>query len=130
MNAGRKIILSTIVWAATNTVVAHAQPQGQARYHVFPQFAHGRLPDGSSYKTTLMVAYPSLISLNAKCTLVVMDGSVAFPNNILVERTFEMVPFEWEVVTVPDMNRFTQGWVYLNCDHEVSAHLVYALYDS
>jgi hypothetical protein len=94
-------------------------------YHVFPQFADGRLSDGSSYRTTLMVANPSS-SATSNCALrlygLTVNGQDTYP--------FTFVGSGWTVLPISSTQPLKSGYATLQCSAAVEAQLLYSFYSA
>lgn len=95
-----------------------------ATYHVFPQFADGRLSsDGSYYRTTLMVSNTS--STNATCTLQLRGLTVAgFSTN------YSVLAQGWTIASTSGTQAFQSGYATLQCNTKVEAQLLYSYYSA
>jgi hypothetical protein len=92
-------------------------------YHVFPQFADGRMDDGTSYRTTVMIANTSRTS-GTTCTLrlngLTVDGSSTL--------TYTLVPNGWTISPTSGTQSFRSGYASLQCSVTVEAQLLYSFY--
>jgi len=92
-------------------------------YHVFPQFADGRLADGTYYRTTVMIANTSNTS-GTTCTLrlngLTIDG--------LSTLTYTLGPNGWTISPTSGTQSFRSGYATLQCSVKVEAQLLYSFY--
>jgi hypothetical protein len=90
-----------------------------AAYHVFPQFADGRLPDGTSYRSTLIVTNPGS---STSCTLqlygMTSDRFSAFQLDVPAANTFSTLGIQ----------SFQGGYATLQCSSSVDAQVLYSYY--
>ncbi len=92
-------------------------------YHVFPQFADGRMTDGTFYRTTLMISNPSSTS-GANCTLQLHGLTV--PGFGL---SYPMGPSGWVIASTTGTQAFQSGYASLDClTAKVEAQLLYSFY--
>jgi hypothetical protein len=103
------------------TVLSTAAPTAGTS-HVFPQFADGRLGDGSYYRTTLMIANPTTASANCTFRLhgLTVDGQSTF--------TYNFGPSGWLISPTSGTESFRAGYATLQCSTNVEAQLLYTLY--
>jgi hypothetical protein len=91
-------------------------------YHVFPQFADGRLGDGTFYRTTLMISNPNS-SAGANCTIQLRGLTVpGFP------LSHTMGAGGWVITPTSGTQTFQSGYATLQCSISVEAQLLYSLY--
>src|SRR5262245_34121264 len=90
-----------------------------ATYHIFPQFADGRLSDGSYYRTTLTVSNPSDI-VGTDCT--VQLRGVTLPGFAL---NYSMPPGGWIISSTSGAQNFQSGYATLDCSTNVEPQLMY-----
>jgi hypothetical protein len=93
-------------------------------YHVFPQFADGRMSDGSYYRTTLMVANPN-VSAGVNCTLQLQGLTVSSFSS-----TYNLGPAGWTISATSGTQAFQSGYAALQCSTSVEAQLLYSFYAS
>ena len=120
LDASGTIRLNWQSTAGPSTIVTSATA---STYHVFPEFADGRLNDGSYYRTTLMIANPNRNS-GVTCTLrlsgLTINGSSVF--------TFTMVTSGWVIYRTSGTQNFQSGYATLQCSAIVEAQLLYSFY--
>ena len=93
-------------------------------YHVFPQFADGRMSDGTYYRTTLMITNPSSTS-GATCALQ-LRGGLTVPGFAL---NYSMGPSGWVIAPTTGTQSFQSGYASLDCGtSKVEAQLLYSFY--
>jgi peptidyl-Asp metalloendopeptidase len=91
-------------------------------YHVFPQFADGRFADGSSYRTTVMIANPSSTS-GANCTMQMRGFTVpGFPTS------YTLGAGGWVILPTSGTQNFVSGYATLSCSANVEAQVLYSYY--
>jgi hypothetical protein len=94
-----------------------------AAYHVFPQFADGRLSDGTYYRTTLMISNTS--AGNNTCTLQLRGLSVpGFP------MSYALAGNGWAIASTAGTQNLLSGYATLQCGAKVEAQLLYSYYSS
>jgi peptidyl-Asp metalloendopeptidase len=91
-------------------------------YHVFPQFADGRFSDGTSYRTTLMIANPSSTS-SASCTLQMRGFTV--PG---FQTSYSLGASGWVIMPTSGVQNFVSGYATLSCSANVEAQVLYSYY--
>jgi pseudomonalisin len=92
-----------------------------AVYHVFPQFADGRVSDGTYYRTTLMISNTS--SNNAACTLQLHGLSI-----IGFSSSYSVTANGWMIASTSGTQPFQSGYATLQCSTKVEAQLLYSYY--
>ena len=91
-------------------------------YHVFPQFADGRNPDGTYYRTTVMISNPG--SGNVTCTLQLLGLTV--PGFGL---SYPLGPNGWTITSTTGSQNLQTGYASLQCTPTaVEAQLLYSYY--
>jgi peptidyl-Asp metalloendopeptidase len=91
-------------------------------YHVFPQFADGRFGDGTSYRTTLMIANPSSTA-GATCTMQMRGFTV--PG---FAASYSLGPSGWVIAPTSGTQSFVSGYATLSCTANVEAQVLYSYY--
>ena len=92
-------------------------------YHVFPQFADGRLGD-TIYKTTLMISNPRR-NAGSTCSLRLRGVTLTeFP------LTYGMGGGGWEIKQSSGSGEFQSGYATLSCTAPVEAQLLYSIYSA
>ena len=94
-------------------------------YHVFPQFADGKLPDGTFYRTTLMIENSTNSATN--CTFQFFSRSSS-ASNFTVPLT--VGPGGWLISPSAGTADFQAGHATLQCSANVEAQLLYSFYSS
>ena len=91
-------------------------------YHVFPQYADGRLPDGRYFKSTLMISNPSTSNVNCTFRLygMTVDGQGVF--------TYSLSPTFWQLASSSAVQALKSGYATLLCSSSVEAQLLYSFY--
>ena len=91
-------------------------------YHVFPQFADGQFGDGSSFRTTLMIANPSSTA-GTSCTMQMRGFTVPeFPTS------YTLGAGGWVILPTSGTQSFVSGYATLSCSADVEAQLLYSYY--
>jgi hypothetical protein len=93
-----------------------------SNYHIFPDFADGRLADGTSYRTTLMITNPSSVT-GADCALQLPGLTV--PGFSL---SYSLPPGGWVIAPTSGTQNFQAGYATLQCSATVEAQLLYSFY--
>ncbi len=101
-------------------------PGTASAYHVFPQFADGRLSDGSYYRTTIMIVNSS--NSSGTCTLrlygLTVNGSSVFNYGTFPAGS-------WNITTsISSMQNLKSGYATLQCGMPVEAQLLYSFYSA
>ena len=94
-------------------------------YHVFPQFADGKLPDGTFYRTTLMIENSTNSATN--CTFQFFSRSSS-ASNFTVPLT--VGPGGWLISPSAGTADFQAGHATLQCSANVEAQLLYSFYSN
>src|SRR5207249_1774884 len=81
-------------------------------FHVFPQFADGRFGDGSSYRTTLMIANPSSTA-GATCTMQMRGFTV--PG---FATSYTLAASGWVIVPSCGTQAFVSGYGTISCNEK------------
>jgi pseudomonalisin len=94
-------------------------------YHVFPQFADGKFPDGSFYRTTrIYLADSGATSCTTQLRGVTTDGIGQFPVNLTASGTFIVAP-------TSGTQTFQSGYATTQCPSTaVEAQELYSFYAS
>jgi hypothetical protein len=92
-------------------------------YHVFPQFADGKFPDGSSYRTTRIFLNSSSGAANCTTQLygATTDGASSFVASGLPPRGFVVSPTNGTQI-------FQAGYAGMQCSSPVDAQALYSYY--
>jgi hypothetical protein len=109
----------------TGTAVAPTSSAASATantYHVFPQFADGKLSAGDYYRTTLMISNLSSTG-DANCVLQ-LHGLTAPAFNL----TYTLGPAGWVIAQTSGAQNFQSGYATLQCSANVEAQLLYSYY--
>jgi peptidyl-Asp metalloendopeptidase len=91
-------------------------------FHVFPQFADGRFGDGSSYRTTVMIANPSSTS-GVSCTMQMRGFAV--PG---FATSYTLGAGGWVILPTSGTQNFVSGYATLSCSANVEAQVLYSYY--
>jgi hypothetical protein len=111
------------IFTAIPEIVATPVSATANTYHIFPQFADGKFPDGSFYRTTRMYinSSPAATTCTTQIWGVSTDGSAGFTTN-LQPGTFSIGPTNG---TQP----FQSGYVTMDCPSSpVDAQELYSYY--
>src|SRR4030095_16898028 len=90
--------------------------------HLFPQFADGRLTDGTYYRTTLMISNHSDTDA-ATCSL--QPRGLTLSNFAL---SYSLVPGGFVMASTDGTQDLKSGYAFLQCNIEVDAQLLYSYY--
>jgi hypothetical protein len=100
----------------------------QSAFHVFPQIADGRFPDGSAYRSTVMIL-PSFEGDAPQCTLTLYGTSVAFPGGGSASSFAISVPAgQAAVMQTTGAQSYQGGYGTLSCSTNVTASVLYTFY--
>jgi hypothetical protein len=130
-----KALISSLVFALgllVGSLPAEAQDSnGGSSVHVFPQVADGRFPDGTFYRSTLLVANPSAVRATCLFRLygmrATLTGRVVSGADSDTFR-FTLLGEAWDVATSAASTPFASGYATLTCDQPVAAQILYELY--
>jgi hypothetical protein len=100
-------------------------------FHVFPQIADGRFSDGTSYRSTLLVANPS--SSRATCNFRLHGMRTTFSGRVVMGGLTDTFRFAldgsaWDVAISAAETDFSSGYATLACDRPVTAQVLYSLH--
>ncbi len=100
----------------------------QERFHVFPQFADGRFPDGSYYRSTITIL-PWFDSDNPTCSLVLYGMTTTFDSGASgFSFTISHSPGGFSVNRTTGVQLFQGGYATLTCSDYTFAHVFYTFY--
>ena len=113
--------IATITITLTSTT-STASSATASTYHVFPQFADGRLSDGTYYKTTAMLSNPSTTAAS-NCTLQLRGLALSG-----FQSTYSLAAGGWAIASTSGTGAFQSGYASLSCTAAVEAQLLYSFY--
>src|SRR5437016_480790 len=120
-------VLRVIVFFFISCAGAYAQllPYGTA--HIFPQFADGVFPDGSSYRSTLIIEKRSAGSATCALSLTGMTTTMESGDS---GSSFSVTTgvSGWTTLRTNGTQPFQGGYAILNCNLDVFATVLYSLY--
>jgi len=105
----------------------------KAEQHIFPQFAHGRLSDGTFYRSTLMVYNPDARSNECLWGFWTSGQEPQFVSHAgqvgYLEEVFTIAPGQWGVFTSTGEQPLAVGHATLQCDYPMVAQVLFSFYD-
>src|SRR5215471_9853732 len=123
---------ASLIAAACLTGIAFGQNDGRSQNHIFPEFADGRFPDGTSYRSAIHILNPSS-AFSASCTVSVRGISVTLENSqggTVTAGTFQStIPANsFAIYRSPGSAAFQSGYATLSCTAPVNAFVIYGYY--
>ena len=125
------LAVSLALLCASATSLTAQATDSATDFHVFPQIADGRFPDGTAYRSTLLVANSS--SARATCVFRLNGMRTTFSGGIVTGTLTDTFRFTldanaWDVATSAASAGFSSGYATLACDRSVTAQILYSLY--
>jgi len=118
----RLILLSALVLAMTASLSA------QSTFAVFPQVVDGRVPDGTSYRSSLLVV-PWFEGDTPQCTFTLLGMQARFNDGPSASSFPVNVPAGGSIaMQSTGAQPFQSGYATLTCNQNVFASLVYSFY--
>ncbi len=129
-----------VIWAALVVIAClgcegYSQSDNDNRNtrHVFPQFADGKLPDGSYFKSTLMLINADTQSTN-NCNFALYGDlrprvEDAFVHSSNADWSIDLGPGGWQMLTSTADGPLISGPATLICDHPVTAQVLFSFYN-
>ena len=129
-----------VIWAALVVIAClgcegYSQSDNDNRNtrHVFPQFADGKLPDGSYFKSTLMLINADTQPKN-NCYFALYGDlkprlEDAFGRPSYGDWSIDLGPGGWYILTSTADGPLTSGPATLVCDQPVTAQVLFSFYD-
>jgi hypothetical protein len=97
--------------------------------HVFPLIADGSFPDGTSYRSTLMVQSLGMASgVTADCSVQLHGLTVVFESSMASTLNFSLGSNGWFQTRTTGTQPFRSGNATLTCTQPVYANVLYSLY--
>jgi len=110
------------VFGTIPQTIRSGSPLTAGPVHIFPRFASGPLPDGSNFRTTLMMSNPG--NARAECALSLYDVNGGPPT----VSSFLIPAAGWVISPISDTGTLQSGYASLKCSHTVEAQLLYSFY--
>ena len=115
----RNLLLAPLCWLL---VLSHVSSSEAQTMDVFPQFADGRLTDGTYYRTTLMISNRS-DTASVTCSLQLRGLTLpGFPSG------YTLLPSGFIFVSTEGTQNIQSGYATLQCNSDVDAQLLYSYY--
>src|SRR5258706_1586323 len=122
--------MKPITFSALAIVLLTSIPAfSQALFHVFPQFADGRSPDGTYYRSTIMVVPWSGAASAPNCEFVLYGMTATFDVGANGYYFTAYIPPGTMLSAPTSGNQALQtGYATLNCTSYVYANVLYSFY--
>src|SRR5215813_1140342 len=115
-------LFSTLAFSHGISSEVQAVTSPTASTHLFPQFADGRLSDGTYYRTTLMISNPS-DTADVTCSLQLRG--LTLTNFAL---NYSLAPSGFVIAPTAGTQNLQSGYASLQCNSAVDAQLLYSYY--
>ena len=118
--------LLVIVLSFTGNIHAQTVRDNTSTEHVFPQFVDGKFPDGTYFRSKLVVVSDSPTSAN--CAMYVQGFSLTTFSN--ATGIAFVIDKDIMILQSPGTEPFRSGYATLTCDVPVAAHVVYSSFSA